>query len=75
LDKNEIEAITHRASDKRDEQGRRRAAVEVIREASVSTVHSGHGHLLALIKAQLSLVLSKSVVQSHCKGSPSAKKK
>lgn len=62
---------THRASDKRDEQGRRRAAAEAIREATASTMRSGHGHLPASIKAQLSLALNKSVVQSRCKGSPS----
>lgn len=45
--------------------------VEVIREAIVLTMHSGHEHLLASIKAQLSLVLSKSVVQFRGKGSPS----
>lgn len=51
-----------------------RVSVEVIREANVSTMHLGHEHLLALIKAQLSLVLSKSVVQFHGKGSPSVQK-
>lgn len=45
--------------------------VEVIREANASSMHSGHEHLLASIKAQLSPVLSKSFVQFHGKGSPS----
>lgn len=66
-----FETITHHEFDKKDVQGRRRAMVEAIREAIVSTMRLGHGHLLVSIKAQLSLVLSKSVVQSHYKGSPS----
>jgi hypothetical protein len=62
---------THHEFDKRDVQGRRRAVAEVIREANVSAVHSGHEHLRVSVKAQLSLALSKSVVQFHGKGSPS----
>lgn len=45
--------------------------VEVIREANVSSMHSGHEHLPASIKAQLSPASSKSFVQFHGKGSPS----
>lgn len=70
LTKHEI-LSTHHEFDKKDVQGRRRVVVEVIREANASSMHSGHEHLLASIKAQLSPVLSKSFVQFHGKGSPS----
>lgn len=72
LTKHEI-LSTHHEFDKKDVQGRRRVVVEVIREANASSMHSGHEHLLASIKAQLSPALSKSVVQFHGKGSPSVK--
>jgi hypothetical protein len=61
-------------SDKINVQGRWLIMAVATHEAIALKVHLGHGHLPVLAMAQLSPILSKSVVQYHDTGSPSVQR-